>query len=518
MNNNDPRTHYDILGVLPQATAADIKRAHRVLVRKHHPDANANSQAGVEALKAVNAAYEVLSDAEKKQKYDFDLRTTNRLPSQTKPQPQPASPPYQTDTLAELNSLRQTYVHDIASIQPKLQQRIAEQTTVVADALLAEQLVNDPSIFMGFLACIDSAVGRYNACDDPLRQWEAQLQATAAKQRFLAEQAPALAQQWQTIRHTVQTTLPPNRAANWLGAMQETMIAGQYNGRLCDANRLVPRGLLPMLKRIKQNPRAFLRDPKKFVQAVKTRRNKVAAAIDQVAMIRDALSAAEQKADKRLDPATRQAIMSDNAGLAAQRMLDIEGRLEEAAAILNKNHTETVQQRDGGFAAALTNAAKTLRRSFGYQQLGALPNIAAILPAAHVDLLKTIAAGRVPKVTTALSAAVGWDGRAEAGRWLADYALIADTSAWQGQREFNDMQALASGLGESVTQLSQPKTGQEAGGMHSFRLQLDRAAGRIYAAKTLYHIQPDGPTHASAAPQTPKRKAGEHSAPSRQPD
>ncbi len=64
--------YYKILGVTAGASAAEIKRAYRRLVRKYHPDVN--SQARDEQIKRINEAYEILSNAEKRAAYDQRLR------------------------------------------------------------------------------------------------------------------------------------------------------------------------------------------------------------------------------------------------------------------------------------------------------------------------------------------------------------------------------------------------------------------------------------------------------------
>ena len=66
------RDYYEVLGVPRTATAEEIKRAYRQLARKHHPDLKpaAERAAAAERFKEINEANEVLSDPDKRVKYD----------------------------------------------------------------------------------------------------------------------------------------------------------------------------------------------------------------------------------------------------------------------------------------------------------------------------------------------------------------------------------------------------------------------------------------------------------------
>ena len=64
------RDYYEVLGVERGASEAELKKAYRRLAMKHHPDRNPGDKAAEDAFKEANEAYEVLSDASKRQAYD----------------------------------------------------------------------------------------------------------------------------------------------------------------------------------------------------------------------------------------------------------------------------------------------------------------------------------------------------------------------------------------------------------------------------------------------------------------
>lgn len=74
LNDQKPtEDHYATLGVQPTASEEEIKKAYRKLALKYHPDKNLGNKASEEKFIVISNAHTVLSDPEKKKKYDFSI-------------------------------------------------------------------------------------------------------------------------------------------------------------------------------------------------------------------------------------------------------------------------------------------------------------------------------------------------------------------------------------------------------------------------------------------------------------
>src|SRR5687768_5197042 len=67
MAQRDP---YAVLGVDRKASADDIKKAYRKLARKYHPDRNPDDASAEERFKEIQAAYDIVGDADKRKQFD----------------------------------------------------------------------------------------------------------------------------------------------------------------------------------------------------------------------------------------------------------------------------------------------------------------------------------------------------------------------------------------------------------------------------------------------------------------
>ena len=67
---SDTKDLYEVLGVSRDASDEEMKKAYKKMVKKYHPDLNPDSKTAEEKMKEVNHAYDILSDSEKKARYD----------------------------------------------------------------------------------------------------------------------------------------------------------------------------------------------------------------------------------------------------------------------------------------------------------------------------------------------------------------------------------------------------------------------------------------------------------------
>jgi curved DNA-binding protein len=70
MTTQEFKDYYAVLGISKTATSEEIKKAYRKLARKYHPDLNPDNPEAEERFKEINEAQEILSDPQKRQKYD----------------------------------------------------------------------------------------------------------------------------------------------------------------------------------------------------------------------------------------------------------------------------------------------------------------------------------------------------------------------------------------------------------------------------------------------------------------
>ncbi|MDO4354128.1 MAG: DnaJ domain-containing protein, partial [Clostridia bacterium] len=66
----EKRDYYEVLGVSKTATEDELKKAYRKLAKENHPDLHPGDKACEARFKEINEAYEILSDSDKRAKYD----------------------------------------------------------------------------------------------------------------------------------------------------------------------------------------------------------------------------------------------------------------------------------------------------------------------------------------------------------------------------------------------------------------------------------------------------------------
>jgi curved DNA-binding protein CbpA len=132
----DSNGYYAILGVPENAKYREIRAAYRRLAREYHPDRN-NSDLSQSIIRKINAAFEVLSDREKRRQYD-ETGLANFLPNEDEVQ----------NTTNETNTNTKININDL--LNPKLQ----SQTTNSLDIPKGRfHITVEPSLCMAFGSC-----------------------------------------------------------------------------------------------------------------------------------------------------------------------------------------------------------------------------------------------------------------------------------------------------------------------------------------------------------------------------
>ena len=108
---NGTKDFYQVLGVKDSASEGDIKKAYRKLAKEYHPDANPGNPAAADRFKDIGEAYSVLSDSEKRKKYDqmrklgaFGFGSGRRSPGAAG-RPQGQSGSFSFDDISEMGGL-----------------------------------------------------------------------------------------------------------------------------------------------------------------------------------------------------------------------------------------------------------------------------------------------------------------------------------------------------------------------------------------------------------------------------
>ncbi len=96
------RDYYEILGISQNASDAEIKKAYRQAALKYHPDRNPGDKQAEEKFKDAAAAYEILSDPEKRREYDLERQQRGRTGPQYEHTTAPPPHEQPSDIMEEL--------------------------------------------------------------------------------------------------------------------------------------------------------------------------------------------------------------------------------------------------------------------------------------------------------------------------------------------------------------------------------------------------------------------------------
>ncbi|MDQ3868993.1 MAG: DnaJ domain-containing protein [Thermoproteota archaeon] len=153
MDNNDHVDYYTILGVSQYAKYREIKVAYRRLALKYHPDRN-SSPFAEDIIKRINAAFEILSDKDKRRQYDKEAVFNNIVHNKEKNQTQPYSPYTHFDNSNTSND----YDANLKKGNKNNVRAKSEKTTTTTNNKFVEsksrfQIIVEPTLCMAFGSC-----------------------------------------------------------------------------------------------------------------------------------------------------------------------------------------------------------------------------------------------------------------------------------------------------------------------------------------------------------------------------
>ena len=153
LDNNDPVDYYTILGVSQYAKYREIKVAYRRLALKYHPDRN-SSPFAEDIIKRINAAFEILSDKDKRRQYDKEAVFNNIMHNKEKNQTQPYSPYTHFDNGNTSND----YDANLKKGNKNNAGAKSEKTTTPTNNKFVEsksrfQIIVEPTLCMAFGSC-----------------------------------------------------------------------------------------------------------------------------------------------------------------------------------------------------------------------------------------------------------------------------------------------------------------------------------------------------------------------------
>ncbi len=153
LDNNDHVDYYTILGVSQYAKYREIKVAYRRLALKYHPDRN-SSPFAEDIIKRINAAFEILSDKDKRRQYDKEAVFNNIMHNKEKNQTQPYSPYTHFDNSNTSND----YDANLKKGNKNNVRAKSEKTTTTTNNKFVEsksrfQIIVEPTLCMAFGSC-----------------------------------------------------------------------------------------------------------------------------------------------------------------------------------------------------------------------------------------------------------------------------------------------------------------------------------------------------------------------------